>query len=151
MLKLAERTITPPPVGASLSGLQDALSTTAHVRLVADDGTTAEVPAEVAQALQGIVAAMADGKAVSVESVAQMLSTQEAADLIGVSRPTLVKYLDEGRLPSTRPGTHRYVRLDDLLAFEESFRRERRAILDEMTRDETRDGLRSDGFPVTRR
>jgi excisionase family DNA binding protein len=76
-----------------------------------------------------------------------MLSTQEAADLIGVCRPTLVKYLDEGRLPCVRPASHRYVKLDDLLAFEAEIRREPRAILDSMTRDETRNGPRADGFP----
>jgi len=150
MLNTVERTIAPPPATASLSLLQDTLGSTRHLRLVADDGTSAEVPAEIVGALQGIVAAMAAGKAVRVESVGQMLSTQEAADLIGVSRPTLVKYLDEGRLPSVRPGTHRRVRLDDLIAFEQGIRRERREILDDMTRDETRDGLHGDGFATTR-
>ena len=150
MTTLATRTIPPPPTTDSLLLLQDALGSTAHLRLVTDDGTSAEVPAEVVGALQGIVAALADGKAVHIESVGQMMSTQDAADLIGVSRPTLVKYLDDGRLPSVRPGTHRRVRLDDVIEFKKNLSRQRRAVLDEMTREETKDGLRSDGFVATR-
>lgn len=61
-----------------------------------------------------------------------MLTTQEAADYLGISRPTLVRILDRGDLPMQRPGRHRYVRLSDLLDYRERTRRERRDALDEM-------------------
>ncbi|OLT21095.1 hypothetical protein BJF81_15740 [Ornithinimicrobium sp. CNJ-824] len=52
---------------------------------------------------------LAKGESVLVVSADEMLSTQQAADLLRVSRPTLVKMLEEGVIPFERPGTHRRV------------------------------------------
>jgi len=52
---------------------------------------------------------LAKGESVLVVSADEMLSTQQAADLLRVSRPTLVKMLEDGALPFERPGTHRRV------------------------------------------
>jgi len=48
------------------------------------------------------------------------VTTGQAAELLGVSRSTMVRLLDAGRLPSDQPNKHRRVRLDDLLAYKES-------------------------------
>jgi len=53
------------------------------------------------------------------------LSTSQAADLIGVSRPTIVRFLDSGRLPFTQPGKHRRIRLADLLEFKKTITHDR--------------------------
>ncbi|WP_460037580.1 helix-turn-helix domain-containing protein [Streptomyces cavourensis] len=81
-----------------------------------------------------VVRALAAGKAVTVAPVNTTLTTQEAADLLGVSRPTFVKILDEGGLSYTRPGRHRRVLLADVLDYKEARGSQRRQGLDELTR-----------------
>lgn len=73
----------------------------------------------------------------------QRLTTQEAADFLGVSRPTLVKLLEEGKIPYEQPGRHRRVLFTNVLAYRDRLREERRVALDQMTRDASEDGLYS--------
>ena len=75
---------------------------------------------------------MADGEAVTIASVHQRLTTQEAADLLGVSRPTLVKLLESGEIPFEQPGRHRRVRLTDVLSYRQRRSIQRRESLDRM-------------------
>lgn len=82
-----------------------------------------EVPAEVHQVLRQVVEAMQHGLAVTIAPQTMVLTTQQAADLLGISRPTLVKLLDAGQLPYERIGSHRRIQLRDLL----SYRDQRRA------------------------
>lgn len=64
-------------------------------------------------------AALAAGQ--TVVALDDILTTQEAADLLGVSRPTVVRLIDEGTLPATEPaGSHRRLRLADVLAYREA-------------------------------
>jgi excisionase family DNA binding protein len=62
------------------------------------------------------------------------MTTQEAADLLHVSRPHLVKLLDEGAIPHYKVGTHRRVRIEDILQHRELRAGSRREKLDELTR-----------------
>lgn len=96
------------------------------------DGSAHSLPSEVYEALMMVVRALSEGKAVTVAPVNTTLTTQEAADLLGVSRPTFVKILDEGGLPFSRPGRHRRVLLADVLAYKERRRTQRRRGLDEL-------------------
>lgn len=69
---------------------------------------------EIAQILLQVADSLTKGKAVFVAPCDTMLTTQDAADMLGMSRPTLVKLLDEGEMPYERLGRHRRIRLDDL-------------------------------------
>jgi excisionase family DNA binding protein len=65
--------------------------------------------------------------------VGKEMTTQQAADLLNVSRQYLVRLLDEGRLPHTKIGRHRRVRIEDVLSFKDQRDRERKASLDALS------------------
>lgn len=88
-----------------------------------------DLPAGVAALLRSILGEVAKGHAVQVVPVHAELSTQEAADLLGVSRPHLVKLLGEGALPHHKVGTHRRVKLDDVLTYRHQRDQDRRQAL----------------------
>jgi len=69
------------------------------------------------------------------------LTTGEAAELLNVSRPFVVRLLDEGQIPSHRVGTHRRVMFKDVMTHKAEHRRARRAALDELTRLDQELGL----------
>lgn len=109
--------------------------------LVAADGTRFELPPAIYDVLKQVAEALAGGMGVAVAPLNAMLTTQEAADYLGVSRPTLVRMLDRGDLPMEKPGRHRFVRLSDLVAFQDQQRVARRRALSEMQRQGQEDGL----------
>lgn len=151
MTSVLERTITPPTGAVSLAAMAEALEHSSPVAVEFDDGSRAALPQDIAETFAHIVRTLAGGKGVTVGEVNETLSTGEAADILQVSRPTMVKFLDEGRIPFVRPaGTHRRVKLGDLMAFQAQLRAERKEILTAMTREATADGPRADGFVTTR-
>lgn len=83
-----------------------------------------EVPAEVHRALLQVVEALRAGRAVTVAPHSTTLTTQQAADLLGLSRPTVVKLIESGQLPCERIGQHRKVRLRDVLEYRQRRRQE---------------------------
>jgi excisionase family DNA binding protein len=99
-------------------------------KLIGSDGEKIELPETVVRALRQVVHAMARDRAVTVVPVDKQLTTQQAADVLNVSRPYLIQLLDEGELPHTKTGTHRRIRLDDVMAYRERRDRERMAALD---------------------
>ena len=113
---------------AALSSLRAAPTTT----LSGPNGERLVLPAEVFEVLRGVVEAMAEGQAVTIAPVHQRLTTQEAADLLGISRPTFVKLLESGEIPFEQPGRHRRVRLADVLAYRQRRSSQRRESLDRM-------------------
>ena len=88
----------------------------------ADPHDQVEIPAEIHQVLHQVVEAMQQGLAVTVVPQTMVLTTQQAADLLGVSRPTLIKLLDSDQIPYERVGTHRRIQLRDLLTYREQRR-----------------------------
>jgi excisionase family DNA binding protein len=114
--------------------------------LVGPDGSPRlPLPLPIYEALLQIAEALSQGLAVTVAPQHTTMSTYEASELLGISRPTFVKLLESGEIPyqrmTGRPGAHRRVRLHDVLAYKERRRAERRRLLDELTADSVGAGL----------
>lgn len=91
------------------------------------------LPESVFYALERVAEVLARGDAITIVPVSKQLTTQQAADLLKVSRQYLVRLLDEGRLSFTKTGKHRRLRIEDVLAFREKRDAERRAALRDLT------------------
>src|SRR5262249_57216273 len=102
-------------------------------RLVGPDGQEIPLPASAFHALHRIVDAMSRGATVVLIPQGKELSTKQAADLLHVSRPFLVRNLLGREIPFEMVGSHRRVRIEDVLAYRERRARERRARLGDMT------------------
>ncbi|WP_433757619.1 helix-turn-helix domain-containing protein [Nocardia sp. CA-135398] len=89
----------------------------------ADEHDQVEVPYSVHRVLVQVVAALREGKAVTVAPQSMSMTTQQAADLLGVSRPTVVRLIDANEIPSERTGSRRRVLLADVLAYRDERRR----------------------------
>ena len=102
-------------------------------RLVDADGSPIDVPGELVVMLRAVVEQLRAGNGVSVASVHAELTTVEAAEMLGVSRPHLVKLLEQGAMPHRMVGSHRRVRLVDVLAYRDRQDEQSRRALDELT------------------
>lgn len=118
-------------------------SHSAPAALLGPDGEQIPLPLAAYDVLRQVVRAMERGASVSVEPIDRQLTTQQAADLLGISRNTLVRLLDEHELPFERLGEsrHRRLRLHDVLAYRDRKRSDRRRRLDELTSQASEDGL----------
>lgn len=85
--------------------------------MVDADGQAVDVPRELIELLKSIVEHLRSGQGVSVSALDAELTTTEAADLLNVSRPHLIKQLEAGGLGYRMVGTHRRIRLFDVIAF----------------------------------
>ncbi|WP_454854258.1 helix-turn-helix domain-containing protein [Promicromonospora soli] len=94
------------------------------------EGEQVELPGTVYEALLQVVEALAAGKAVTVSPTEPQLTTQQTADLLGVSRPTVVRMIESGELAAERNGNRRRLLLGDVLAYRERRRARQYAMLD---------------------
>ena len=110
------------------------------IKVVGAKGRKAELPGAVVGLLDEILKNMQAGKAVSIVPEHRQLTTQRAANLLGVSRPFLVRLLEEGHLPFHMVGSHRRVYLKDLLAYQKRRDAERHDAINRMARMELEAG-----------
>jgi excisionase family DNA binding protein len=109
--------------------------------LVGADGERLELPRVVFRLLKDIVRNMQLGRAIVLIPENQQLTTQRAADLLGVSRPHLIKLLEAGELPYHKAGSHRRIYLEDLAAYQKRRDRERKAALNRIAKEAFESGL----------
>jgi excisionase family DNA binding protein len=93
---------------------------------------TIELPAGAVKLLVAILEDMASGRAVTIVPQNAELTTQQAADVLNVSRPFLVQLLEQKKLPFRLVGSHRRIRFEDVLRYKESVDAERRKVLDQL-------------------
>jgi len=116
--------------------LQDFLPADRHLLIGAGPGDQVELPEEVHRVLIKVVDAMKAGLAVSVVPRTMRLTTQQAADILGVSRPTLVSLLGKGEIPFQQHGSHRKLLLTEVLDYRERRKAQQYAALDALYEDE---------------
>lgn len=109
--------------------------------LLSPAGEAVVLPETAYQLLRQIVQYLANDEAVSVIPISRELTTQQAADLLNVSRPYLIQLLERDDIPYHMTGTHRRIRLDDLLTYKHRRDAERREGLRQLSRTSQRLGL----------
>jgi excisionase family DNA binding protein len=146
--RLQDRTVMPPTETDSLSSLNAMVAAMRDEKgkaaLVGPDDVRWDLPAEAYRVLREALEAMSKGLAITVMPRHTMLTTQEAADMLGISRPTLVKLLGEGVIPFEQRGRHRRLLLTDVLDYQQRSRIERNRQLDAMADEAAEHGLYRD-------
>ena len=127
-----EPLLAPEQETAAIRELQNAIPEDSQIKLVGKNGEEITLPESVDFVFRHVLHLMASGQAVSVIPYNQELSTQQAADLLDVPHPYLVKLLEQGEIPYIMVGTYRRVRFDDLMKYKEQFSIKRRALLQEL-------------------
>lgn len=102
--------------------------------LIGPDGEQVPIPASAFAALRQVVEGMSQGLSMTLVPTGMELTTQQAADVLHVSRPHLVSLLERGDIPFHRVGTHRRVLMTDVLNFRRRRALDRKEQLDELTR-----------------
>lgn len=104
-------------------------------KLVGANGEATTIPESVYQVLRQVVHAMALGQAISIAPQEHEMTTQQAADILNVSRPHLVKLLEQEEIPYIKVGSHRRVRYQDLMIYKQRRDTKRSHFLDELIQE----------------
>lgn len=117
---------------ARLSEIERLIQGEQAPKLVGASGQQVELPGPALVLLRELIHQLARDQAVAVVTTGKELTTQEAADILNVSRPYLIKLLEQGEIPFAMVGTHRRVLVSDLLAYKQRRDAARRQALDEL-------------------
>ena len=124
--------VRPNDPDAFVAAARDAIAHGERIRLLVGEAEC-EVDGESAQAVVSLLGALSSGAAVELLTLPTELTTGQAADVLGVSRPTVVSLVERGELGAQRVGSHRRLNTAEVLAYREQRRTERRRALDEVT------------------
>ncbi len=96
-----------------------------------------KIPLSALKLLSDILKAMGEGKLISIVPIATEVTTQAAAEMLGCSRPHLVKLLEDGKIAFTKVGKHRRIKFDDIMKYRKQMKeRQKQNIIDIMNFDE---------------
>lgn len=109
--------------------------------LHSETGEEVPLPDSIYRVLKETALEVSKGHAVSVMAAQQELTTTQAADVLNVSRPYLIRLIDEGQIPSRKVGSHRRVCLDDVLRYKHERDAARREMLKRLTQESQDMGL----------
>lgn len=109
--------------------------------LIGPNGEQIPLPPSLFLILKRIVSHLARGRAVTIVPINKEVTTQEAADILNVSRPYLVKLLEQGDIPFSTVGTHRRIHLDILLEYKKRRNIERERAINEIAQMSQEAGL----------
>ncbi len=127
-----------PAEKRAFQGIDEALHAQLRAKrgvwLIASSGHKLELPATAFEVFHRAIHLLAQGNAVAIVPYSKMLTTQQTADFLNVSRPYVVKLLKAGEIPFELVGTHRRIKFSDLLQYRSKRDEERRRKLDELTK-----------------
>lgn len=109
-----------------------------NIAIIADgaeniaDSPQLKLPPKVLRLFADLLGAFAQGKSVAIMPKELDVTTQEAAMFLNVSRPYLVRLLDEGKIPFHKVGTHRRIRFEDIVEYKEARRQSSKKALQEL-------------------
>jgi excisionase family DNA binding protein len=106
-----------------------------RVQTVNEPEEVVVIPVSALRLLTDILTQMARGNAVTLIPVHAELTTQQAADILNVSRPFLIGLIDDDKIPYRKVGTHRRIRFEDLMAYKQDVDRQRLQALEELARE----------------
>ena len=143
MIMLAHRQMPPSPQDAAIARASGQLLSryagrhrplTLRVRDAGQDQAL-ELPTGAVALLMDILEAMAAGRGVTIIPENAELTTVQAAEILNVSRPFLIKLLEENAIPHRKVGKHRRIRMEDVMAYKANIDRQREAVLDQLVRE----------------
>lgn len=104
-----------------------------RVQFLDETGRKVVLPTAALEFLKNMMVQMAQGNAVTLVPIHAELTTQQAADILNVSRPYLVKLLEKGEMPFVKKGTHRRVLFSDVKMYKENIDKQRMEVLDALS------------------
>lgn len=99
------------------------------------------IPVRALNFLGNILKGMSQGKIISIVPLATEVTTQKAAEILGCSRPFLVKLLEEGKINFTKIGKHRRIRIEDVLNFKQKMKEQQKQHIIDIISDDEELGL----------
>jgi excisionase family DNA binding protein len=102
-------------------------------RLVGPEGESIVLPAAAFEGLKAIVTGLAQGMAMTLVPSGHELTTQQAAEILRISRPSLIRLLEDGTIPFHKVGTHRRIDVEDILRYRAARNEQRREALRRLT------------------
>lgn len=112
-----------------------------RLRLLDDGNETVTVPASALRLFQHLLTEMSRGNSVTLIPTHAELTTQQVADLLNVSRPYVVKLINDGQIPSRSVGKYRRVRFDDVMAYKQKDDDARAQVLDQLSAEAQEMGM----------
>ncbi|MBC7541294.1 MAG: helix-turn-helix domain-containing protein [Candidatus Sericytochromatia bacterium] len=117
----------------AIRALERAFTSDSQARLIAPDGTEMVLPKSVHEVLHLVLTALARGQEITIVPTALELTTQKAAEMLNVSRTFFCKLLAEGEIPFHMVGSHRRIRVEDLVTYKDARDSTRQSKLKELT------------------
>lgn len=99
------------------------------------------IPLSALKLLADILKKMSQGKPISIVPVATEVTTQAAAEMLGCSRPHIVKLLETGKMPFTKVGKHRRIKYEDIISYKKEMKAEQARLISQIMENDERDGL----------
>jgi len=135
-IKLAQESsrLLAPLISAPRSGSRRDRTSSIQLKIIKEDGQNQDIliPSTTFHLLVDILSQMAQGNAVSIVPIHSELTTQEAADILNVSRPFLIKLIESKEIPCRKVGRHRRIRFSDLMEYKQKTDSQRSKALDEL-------------------